>query len=311
VPSIYNLWFRRVDRLRTSNDRTFWASLAGAALLHAALILSAIGSTARHLGEADGLQDAINVEFVEPEALAGVGPNETEPSTEPASDARPLQLPRPQTEPWQTSSVPDKPPTEASEARPQQLPQQQAMLTRPDPDAQMPEETQKEPAKEPQKEPAKEPQKEAAKEPQKEVPKQKETQKSVAPKSPASKDKQASTQLDFSLPSNFNVPSGGGASAVMRPPGITRSGENDEFGRDVVRALRKSMPAHERIYGRVTVRILLSERGDLVDLQLLRGSGNSYLDQIVMFAARQTSFPFPPKASTAIDRTFVVTYIYG
>src|SRR5262249_52996111 len=149
------------------------------------------------------------------------------------------------------------------------------------------------------------------KEVQKEAPKQKETQKNAASKSPATKDKQASTQLDFSLPSNFRVPSGGGASAVSRPDGITRSGENDEFGREVVRALRKTMPLHEKIYGRVTVRFLLSERGALVDLQLLRGSGSSYLDQIVMFAARQTSFPFPPKASTSLDRTFTVTYIYG
>lgn len=287
-----------MDRVRKTNDRSFWTALAGAALLHAALILSAaVGSTARQLGETDGSQDAISVEFADPETLAGSGPHEAEPNTEPASDSRPLQVPQT----WQTSSVPDKSQTEASEAKPQQ---QLAMLSRPDPDAQMPEETKQEPPKEPPKEPQKET--------QKEVPKQKETQKTVAPKSPSSKDKQASAQLDFSLPSNFNLPSGGGGGfATTRPPGITRSGENDEFGREVVRALRKSMPVHERIYGRVTVRIFLSERGDLVDLQLLRGSGSSYLDQIVMFAARQTSFPFPPKASTAIDRIFTVTYIYG
>ena len=97
----------------------------------------------------------------------------------------------------------------------------------------------------------------------------------------------------------------------MRPAGITRSGENDDFGRDVIRALRKTMPAHEKIFGRLTVRILLSPNGDVVEIQLLKGSGNSYLDQIVMFSARQAVYPFPPKGAPAIDRTFVVTYIYS
>ena len=121
--------------------------------------------------------------------------------------------------------------------------------------------------------------------------------------------RQALPQLDFSLPSNFSLPSGGGGSAVTRPAGITRSGENDDFGRDVIRALRKTMPAENTI-SRVTVRFVLSPNGDLVDLQMVKGSGNPYLDQAVMFAVRQSVFPFPPKGSTAVDRVFMVTYIY-
>ena len=128
------------------------------------------------------------------------------------------------------------------------------MLALPDPEAKEAQAEQKEPQKE-QKEPQKE--HEPPKETQKEA--KKESQKNAAPKSPTTKDKQASTQLDFSMPSSlFNAPVGGGANAVMRPDGITRSGENDDFGRDVVRALRKTMPAHEKIFGRLTVRILLS-----------------------------------------------------
>jgi protein TonB len=101
----------------------------------------------------------------------------------------------------------------------------------------------------------------------------------------------------------------GGQSAVQRPPGITRSGENDEFARNVIRALQKTMP-RERALGRVTVRIVLSENGSRADVQLLKSGGDSDLDFNVMFAARQTAYPFPPQKSTVVDRTFTVTYIY-
>ncbi len=102
---------------------------------------------------------------------------------------------------------------------------------------------------------------------------------------------------------------GGSSSAVQRPPGITRSGENDEFARNVIRALQKTMP---RIHanGRVTVRIVLSENGSRADVQLLKSGGDSDLDFNVVFAARQTAYPFPPNKSTLVDRTFTVTYIY-
>src|SRR5262249_48334318 len=44
--------------------------------------------------------------------------------------------------------------------------------------------------------------------------------------------------------------------SVGRPPNITRSGENDEFGRGVVRALRRTMPGPSGVAGRVTIRLL-------------------------------------------------------
>ncbi|MFM9848284.1 MAG: cell envelope integrity protein TolA [Hyphomicrobiaceae bacterium] len=105
--------------------------------------------------------------------------------------------------------------------------------------------------------------------------------------------------------------SGGGLSASMaRPPGVTRSGENDDFGRGVIRALRQTMPGLRDTVGRVTVRLFLSQNGNLEDVQLVNSAGNANLDQSVVFAVKQASFPIPPARSTPIDRTFLVTYIY-
>jgi len=98
--------------------------------------------------------------------------------------------------------------------------------------------------------------------------------------------------------------------SVGRPPNITRSGENDEFGRGVVRALRRTMPNPSGVSRRVTIRFLLSETGNLVNLALVRSSGDQQFDQNIMFAARQSSFPIPPAGSTLSDRLFLVTYIY-
>ena len=60
----------------------------------------------------------------------------------------------------------------------------------------------------------------------------------------------------------------------------------------------------------MTVRLFLSETGNLADLQLVRNAGEPLLSQEVVFAVRQASFPIPPAGSTVPDRTFLVTYIY-
>jgi TonB family protein len=98
--------------------------------------------------------------------------------------------------------------------------------------------------------------------------------------------------------------------AFSRPAGITKSGENDDFGRGVIRALRKTMPDMGPTRGRVTVRFMLSQNGNLVEVRLARSSGNPALDQAVLFAVQQSSFPFPPPNAPPVDRTFLVTYIY-
>jgi TonB family protein len=114
----------------------------------------------------------------------------------------------------------------------------------------------------------------------------------------------ANLGLDLTMP---GMPS---TSGVTRPAGISRSGENDEFGRGVIRALRQSMPAANGATGRVMVRIFLSEAGNLADVHLVQSSGNQALDQQVVFAVRMSSFPIPPPASSSADRTFLVSYLY-
>ena len=118
-----------------------------------------------------------------------------------------------------------------------------------------------------------------------------------------------SPPLQFDFPDAMIAP-GGRSAAVMRPPGVTRSGENNEFGRGVIRALRQTMPAPSGILGRVTIRLFLSENGNLADLRLIRSGGDPILDQNVMFAAKQANFPLPPVGATLSDRTFLVTYVY-
>jgi protein TonB len=110
---------------------------------------------------------------------------------------------------------------------------------------------------------------------------------------------------------NMPVAPGGRGAAVARPPGATRSGENDEFGRGVIRALRQTMPSPNGQLGRVTVKLLLSDTGNLAEVQLIRSAGAPGLDQSVVFAVKQSSFPIPPGGATLVDRTFLVTYIYN
>jgi periplasmic protein TonB len=129
----------------------------------------------------------------------------------------------------------------------------------------------------------------------------------TAARPPQPQQKSGGLQLD--LP-DFPMSAVGRNAAVGRPANITRSGENDDFGRGVVRALRQTMPAPRGVLGRVTIRLLLSESGNLLETQLIKSGGDPTLDQSVVFAAKQSSFPIPPAGSTVADRTFLVTYIY-
>jgi periplasmic protein TonB len=124
-----------------------------------------------------------------------------------------------------------------------------------------------------------------------------------------SQQQQPNLSLQLNLPELQFAPQGRSA-GVARPPGVTRSGENDEFGRGVIRALRQTMPSARNMTGRVTIRFFLSASGNLAEVRIIRSSGDPYLDQSVVFAAKQTSFPIPPTGSTVPDRTFMVTYIY-
>ena len=70
------------------------------------------------------------------------------------------------------------------------------------------------------------------------------------------------------------------------------------------------MPQLSNTFGRVTVRITLNDTGNLADVKVVRKSDIAGLDQNVMFATRQTNYPFPPPNSKDVDRVFIVTYIY-
>jgi TonB family protein len=114
--------------------------------------------------------------------------------------------------------------------------------------------------------------------------------------------------LELSLPDSTFSPTSY-SPGFARPAGITRSGENDEFGRGVIRALRRTMPGSDRL-GQITIRLLLSETGNIVEVRLVRSGGDPIMDQNVVFAAKQSSFPIPPAGATVVDRTFLVTYVY-
>jgi TonB family protein len=69
------------------------------------------------------------------------------------------------------------------------------------------------------------------------------------------------------------------------------------------------MPGSDRL-GQVTIRLFLSETGNLLEARLVRSGGDPIMDQNVVFSAKQASFPIPPAGATVADRTFLVTYVY-
>jgi len=132
----------------------------------------------------------------------------------------------------------------------------------------------------------------------------------ATPTQPPKPERSRSARLDLSPPATFSAPFAGGGTGLQRPPGITRSGENDAFARGVVSALQRTMPQLSDTRGRVTVRITLDMDGSLVSTQVVNPSRIAGLDRNVVFATRQTSFPFPPRNAKAADLVFLITYIY-
>lgn len=310
-------------------DRVFWAGFTGALLIHVLIIVGIGSARQRTLGTPEGATDAIAVEIVDGATLKdSMEPPtpETPPPGQPAQPPQTAALPEQQPQPPEPPI--EQPVEQPVEPQAQPEPPAEATPTPPTPETAQPAETppaEKEaslaaaetlpaldeaPTADAPEQPPK--QEEAKPEPPKpEAPK-------VEAKKPAKKEakqppkkRTQTSALDLSVPyaSEGSSSDEGSSSAVQRPPGITRSGENDEFARNVIRALQKTMP-RERARGRVTVRIVLTENGSRADVKLLKSGGDPDLDFNVMFAARQTAYPFPPAKSTVIDRTFTVTYIY-
>ncbi len=133
---------------------------------------------------------------------------------------------------------------------------------------------------------------------------------SAKPKPQRNAERRTANLAAPSPPVMFSAPQGGGGAGVQRPPGITRSGANDEFARGVIRALQRTMPHLRDSTGRVTVRIKLDKNGNLASTTVVRPSRVSGMDQSVVFATHQSSFPLPPLNANTADLTFIVTYIY-
>ncbi len=262
----------------SARDRKFIVALAATALLHAALVIGIATAAPRHIGDPSGANNAISIAIVTEADLKSL-------AIVPETGDRPPGAP-----PSAPPSAPPQPPEPQSKPVPREAVQPESLrqsITEDSPDS---------PSEKSTSEPGTSP---AQKKP-------------VAKTEPPPKPRPLA-KLDLTPPpATFNAPAGAGGSAGFeRPPGITRSGANDAFGYEVIKALKKTMPPHSGLFGRVTVRIILDTNGNVTDVKIVKSSKIAGIDQEVVFAARQTTYPFPPPNSIPIDRIFQVTYIYN
>ena len=278
------------------DDRRFNLWLVAVAVAHTLLMIGFNSAAPRRIGDPSGGEDAISVALVTEADLHGHATVDDKAAGLPALPARgaqtalppaePASAPQPQAQPLE--AVP--PPAAAASQRPKAM-------------------TATEPGTEP-------PPNASEAKPEQSTPHEgtaqaaKPTEKATRQAKPQDA-KTRTAELDLTPPpSVFAAPSGRGGAGVERPPGITRSGENDAFARGVIRALQQTMPQLRDTFGRVTVRITLDMNGGLVSTQVVKPSQIAGLDQSVVFATRQSSFPFPPRNANSADLIFVVTYIY-
>jgi TonB family protein len=264
--------------------RRFALAVALVAVVHVGLIIGVGRSSAplRLMGDQAGQREGISVELVDAADLESKSSINPEPVGQQGAQAATPQQPSP---------APQKPQPQQEEPAPSQEP--------PPAPAQSPRKTTTSAIDRSMLELPGEPPKPKARTAPKE-------RKEPAEKLPQELERDP---LQWTMPPVPQFAPGGRAAAWSRPAGITRSGENDEFGRGVIRALRRTMPSADKP-GRVTIRLVLNDRGNLQDLQLVRSGGDPLMDQNVMFAARQSSFPLPPLGATLADRSFLVTYVY-
>lgn len=328
---------------RQPPSRGFWIALACAFLVHALLLVELKRAQPRYIGDANGQADALSVELISaaeldrrseasaaaagapPSAQAAAQPQpEVIPEVKPAEPAEPVNAPAPVDTPppvEQAAPVDDKPaPVEAPPPVP--APVEAETPAAPAPPALKPTTAEEPPPPAPM--PAEiadlgelplqldDPVRPAPKDPTASAGKPPEPAKRVE-RSTAAKPKPRE-KLDLAVPKgdlDSPVGSAGRSSAVGRPPGITRSGWNDDFGRQVVRALRQTMPNLGKLLGRATVTLVISNAGALESVKISRSSGMAEMDRNIVFAVKQSSFPFPPMGATLLDRTFHITYIYN
>ena len=315
-------------------DRRFWIAVSAALTLHAGVLIGIASKPPRQVGEANGAEDAISVSMITESELNSRSMDAAVADLPPAQPAPPppVEAAKPVPEP----KVPEKAaPVEAQAAEPVS-PEKALEPKVPEPKIEERSElkpttaeaveTSNDKSPEPETKPADKTHgqdkvratiteglpddaltiKEPVAKPQRQT-----TPK--PPRKAPSPEPQKTAKLDLSVPQpslQAPVTGGGRRASFERPPGITKSGANDDFARGVIRALQATMPQLRDILGRVTVRITLNDNGNIVDVQVVRPSNLADVDQAVVFAAKQTSYPFPPPNSVPADRTFVVTYIY-
>jgi TonB family protein len=325
------------------DDRRFFRFLAVAVVLHAMMLIRVNTGEPRRLGAEGGADDAISVSIITERDLQGRAtvedtaaglpvPPPSPPAAQPApapEPTPPVEQPRTAEPPAAAPAQPPPAPAPAPESTPTEQPTPPASLrpTLPD-EANEPAPKQAEPKPTPEQNDPQKPAEAAAKPaevtdetakllelpeptPLKKPPEKpaEAKPKPAAPQKPAPK-KTETAKLDLTPPAIFQAPVGGGGAGVQRPAGITRSGANDDFARGVIRALQTTMPQLRNTFGRVTVRIELNMNGDLVRTTVLKPSNIAGLDQSVVFATKQSSFPFPPQNAVPADLIFFVTYIY-
>lgn len=326
-----------VQTATARDDRRFRLILALTFLAHASMLIGFNATEPRRLGAEGGADEAISVSIITEADLRGNATVEDFAAGRP-SPARPAPIPTPPTPPVEAAPQPQP------QAQPQPLAQPEAApQSQPTPDIKPtlpPTEETAEKAPQPAEAAKKTEQVEEIKptpellalpdpaapktvkdkpEPTKDSTAEAPAERKAAPSAeqPVEKPKavqkpqeRKTAKLDLTPPAVFQAPVGGGGAGVQRPAGITRSGENDDFARGVIRALQTTMPQLRDTRGRVTVRITLSMQGDLVTTEVLKPSTVAGLDQSVVFATRQSSFPFPPHNAKPVDLVFIVTYIY-
>lgn len=278
------------DRLGVTSegDRRFWIGLSLAVLVHILIIFGTLAQKGRRMGEPDASPDGVSVVIVDAADLQSRSSVPAQPpplppqaqAAPPQAQAAPPPQPPAPNEPEATKPT-EPPPQEAPPA-----PQAEPPVREPPPRAEAPGDLKAQPQRPPRKP---------------------ETHAAVRPSNPAPARPRPRVNFDPAP----TVMSRGGSFAPTRPPGITRSGENDEFGRGVIRALIATIPQLTNTIGRVTVRIVLNSKGNLQSVEVVRPSGNGTIDQSVPFAVKQSNFPIPPDNATVLDRTFFVTYIFS
>ncbi len=308
------------------DDGSFRLSLGVALIAHALFFLSFLSSPTRQLGDPSGIDGAVSIELATEADLRATGTvsdsagEPLRPSVEPEQSAPPqAEIPPLFAPPVEQPPPPQKaaelavPPLTVPLPIPEFLKQPLAK-SQPAPEGQFKALDSEPPA------PHAGEEKKAQAQPQKKAPVQAKPEAKPEAKPQESRTAQPkqnpllTTKLDLTLPPSAFVrqsfSSGSVGGGLERPAGITRSGENDDFARGVIRALQRTMPQLTDTRGNVTVRITLDNRGNLVSTVVTRPSSIAGLDQSVVFATKQSSFPIPPKNHVQADLVFLVTYLY-